>query len=119
MKAKRSISGRILLNTLVMMICLAVVFVVLMTRSMKSLTDSVLSDVLPSMTKTAAQNLESNLHMLSDRFFMIGENEAIADVGSSTGIGSSDEEKLEVLRNAQSGIEFAWLGLYSAEGTLF
>ena len=45
MKAKRSISGRILLNTLVMMICLAVVFVVLMTRSMKSLTDSVLSDV--------------------------------------------------------------------------
>ncbi len=119
MKAKRSISGRILLNTLVMMICLAVVFVVLMTRSMKSLTDSVLSDVLPSMTKTAAQNLEGNLHMLSDRFFMIGENEAITDVGSSTGIGSSDEEKLEVLRNAQSGIEFAWLGLYSADGTLF
>lgn len=119
MKAKRSISGRILLNTLVMMACLAAAFVVLMTRSMKSLTDSVLSDVLPSMTKTASQNLEGSLHMLSDRIFMIGENEAVTDVGTSAGIGSSDEEKLEVLRNAQSGIEFAWLGLYSAEGDLY
>lgn len=96
-----------------MMICLAVVFVVLMTRSMKSLTDSVLSDVLPSMTKTASQNLEGNLHMLSDRIFMIGENEAITDPGSS------QEGKLSVLENAQSGIEFAWLGLYNAEGSLY
>jgi methyl-accepting chemotaxis protein len=112
-KAKRSISGRILFNTDLMMICLAVVFVVLMTRSMKSLTDSVLSDVLPSMTKTASQNLEGNLHMLSDRIFMIGENEAITDPGSS------QEGKLSVLENAQSGIEFAWLGLYNAEGSLY
>lgn len=113
MKAKRSISGRILFNTDLMMICLAVVFVVLMTRSMKSLTDSVLSDVLPSMTKTAAQNLESNLHMLSDRFFMIAENEAI------TNPDSPREQKQAVLENAQSGIEFAWLGLYDAEGNLY
>ncbi|WP_168356651.1 methyl-accepting chemotaxis protein [Petralouisia muris] len=113
MKAKRSISGRILFNTDLMMICLAVVFVVLMTRSMKSLTDSVLSDVLPSMTKTASQNLEGNLHMLSDRIFMIGENEAITDPGGS------QEGKLSVLENAQSGIEFAWLGLYNAEGSLY
>lgn len=112
-KAKRSISGRILFNTDLMMICLAVVFVVLMTRSMKSLTDSVLSDVLPSMTKTASQNLEGNLHMLSDRIFMIGENEAITDPGGS------QEGKLSVLENAQSGIEFAWLGLYNAEGSLY
>lgn len=113
MKAKRSISGRILFNTDLMMICLAVVFVVLMTRSMKSLTDSVLSNVLPSMTKTASQNLEGNLHMLSDRIFMIGENEAI------TNPGSSQEDKQAVLENAQSGIEFAWLGLYDAEGSLY
>ena len=73
MKGKRSISGRILLNTLIMMICLAVVFVMLMMRSMKSLTDSVLTNVLPSMTKTASQNLEGNMHMLADRIFMIGD----------------------------------------------
>lgn len=112
-KAKRSISGRILFHTDLMMICLAVAFVVLMTRSMRSLTDSVLSDVLPSMTKTAAQNLESNLHMLSDRFFMIAENEAI------TNPDSPREQKQAVLENTQSGIEFAWLGLYDAEGTLY
>lgn len=113
MKAKRSISGRILFNTDLMMICLAVVFVVLMARSMRSLTDSVLSDVLPSMTKTASQNLEGNLHMLSDRIFMIGENRVI------TNPDSSQEEKQAVLENAQAGIEFAWLGLYDAEGNLY
>lgn len=113
MKAKRSISGRILLNTDLMMICLAVIFVVLMASSMRSLTDSVLSDVLPSMTKTASQNLEGNLHMLSDRIFVIGENEAIVNPASS------QEEKQAVLDNAQAGIEFSWLGLYDAEGKLY
>ena len=113
MKAKRSISGRILLNTDIMMVCLAVVFVVLMTRSMKSLTDSVLTNVLPSMTKTASKNLEGNMHMLADRIFMIGENEAIINADSAP------EEKKAVLDNAQSGIEFTWLGLYDAEGSLY
>ncbi len=113
MKAKRSISGRILLNTDLMMICLAVIFVVLMASSMRSLTDSVLSDVLPSMTKTASQNLEGNLHMLSDRIFVRGENEAIVNPASS------QEEKQAVLDNAQAGIEFSWLGLYDAEGKLY
>ena len=113
MKGKRSISGRILLNTLIMMSCIAVVFVVLMTRSMKSLTDSVLANVLPSMTKTASQNLEGNIHMLADRIFMIGDNAAIMNPGSS------QEEKEEALKNAQAGIEFVWLGLYDAEGSLF
>ncbi len=113
MKGKRSISGRILLNTLIMMSCIAAAFVVLMTRSMKSLTDSVLANVLPSMTKTASQNLEGNIHMLADRIFMIGDNAAIMDPGSS------QEEKETVLKNAQAGIEFVWLGLYDAEGNLF
>ena len=113
MKGKRSISGRILLNTLIMMSCIAVVFVVLMTRSMKSLTDSVLANVLPSMTKTASQNLEGNIHMLADRIFMIGDNAAIMNPGSS------QEEKEEALKNAQAGIEFVWVGLYDAEGSLF
>ncbi|EOS26826.1 hypothetical protein C806_00417 [Lachnospiraceae bacterium 3-1] len=113
MKGKRSISGRILLNTLIMMICLAVVFVMLMMRSMKSLTDSVLSNVLPSMTKTASQNLEGNMHMLVDRIFMIGDNEAILQADSSQG------EKEAVLENIKSMIEFVWLGLYDAEGNLY
>ena len=90
-----------------MMSCIAVVFVVLMTRSMKSLTDSVLANVLPSMTKTASQNLEGNIHMLADRIFMIGDNAAIMNPGSS------QEEKEEALKNAQAGIEFVWLGLGS------
>ncbi|MCI8483100.1 MAG: HAMP domain-containing protein [Lachnospiraceae bacterium] len=113
MKAKRSISGKILLNTIIMMVCLAVVFIVLMTRSMKSLTNTVLTNALPSISKTAAQSLEGNMHMLADRIFMIGDNEII------TVADSSAEEKQGVLEKAQSGIEFAWLGLYDLEGNLY
>ena len=61
MKAKRSISGKILTTTIVIVMLLSVVLVTLMSRSMMSLTDTILSDVLPSMTKTASQSVEGNL----------------------------------------------------------
>ncbi|MFG6384251.1 MAG: hypothetical protein K1V96_08350 [Lachnospiraceae bacterium] len=112
MKAKRSISGKILFNTIIMMICLAVIFIILMTRSMKSLTDAVLSNSLPSIAKTASQSLEGSMHMLADRIFMIGDNEFI------TNAKSTKKEKMSVLDKAQSGIEFVWLGMYDAEGHL-
>ena len=113
MKAKRSISGKILFNTIIMMVFLAAVFIVLMTRSMKSLTDSVLSNALPSIVKTASQSVEGSMHMLADRIFMIGDNEVMISPGST------QEQKMQVLDKAQSGIEFVWLGLYDREGNLY
>ncbi len=113
MKAKRSISGKILTTTIVIVMLLSVVLVTLMSRSMMSLTDTILSDVLPSMTKTASQSVEGNLHVLADRIIMISDNELIA------GAGTTKEQKLQELENYRSGIEFLWLGLYDAQGDLF
>lgn len=113
MKAKRSISGKILTTTIVIVALLAGILVSLMARSMKSLTDTILSDVLPSMIKTASQSVEGNMHMLADRIFMIGDNEVITNPQSTA------EQKQAVLNNAQSGIEFLWLGLYDAQGNLY
>jgi len=112
-KMKRSISGKILTTTILIMMLLSVVLVSLMTRSMTSLTDTILTNVLPSMTKTASQSVEGNIHLLAERLTMIGDNEVIVDAESSK------EQKLAVLENAQSGIEFLWLGLYDAQGELY
>ena len=113
MKVKRSISGKILTTTILIMMLLSVVLVSLMTRSMTSLTDTILTNVLPSMTKTASQSVEGNIHLLAERLIMIGDNEVIVDTETSK------EQKLAVLENAQSGIEFLWLGLYDAQGELY
>lgn len=110
MKAKRSISGKILITTIFIVMLLALVLVSLMSRSMTSLTGTILSNVLPSMTKTASQSVEGNLHVLADRIIMIGENGNIANADSSL------EQKRMAIDNAVSGIEFMWLGLYNAEG---
>lgn len=113
MKVKRSISGKILTTTILIMILLSAVLASLMVRSMTSLTDTILSNVLPSMIKTASQSVEGNIHVLADRIFMIGDNEIL------TTVESSKEQKLKILDKAQSGIEFVWLGLYDVKGELY
>lgn len=113
MKAKRSISGKILVTTIFIVMLLAAVLVSLMSRSMTSLTETILSDVLPSMTKTASQSVEGNIHVLADRMIMISDNEIM------TNAESKESEKLAVLESAASGIEFMWLGLYNAQGELY
>lgn len=110
MKAKRSISGKILITTIFIVMLLALVLVSLMSRSMTSLTGTILSNVLPSMTKTAAQSVEGNIHVLADRIIMISEDGDIANAESPM------EQKRAAIENATSGIEFIWLGLYDAEG---
>lgn len=113
MKVKRNINKKILFNTITIVVVLAVILVSVMAVSMKSLTDKILTDILPSMIKTASQSIEGNMHMLSDRIFMIGDNDAFTNPQSSL------EEKKAVLDKAQTGIEFMWLGLYDAGGQLY
>lgn len=113
MKVKRNINKKILLNTITIVVVLAAILVSVMAVSMKSLTDKILTDILPSMIKTASQSIEGNMHMLSDRIFMIGDNDAFTNPQSSL------EEKKAVLDKAQTGIEFMWLGLYDAGGQLY
>lgn len=108
-----NIKKKIVVNTLLIVMVVASVLMLVMTASMKTLTNEVMQDVLPSMIKTASQNIEGNMHMLADRIFMIGDNEVITRKDSSL------KEKREVLQKAQSGIEFVWLGLYDAQGKLY
>lgn len=110
---KKSINKKIVANTTAIVVVLAVILVIVMALSMKVLTREIMADVLPSTTKMASQSLESNMHMLADRIFMISDRVAIRNPDSTM------EEKEEALNDAQAGIEFIWLGLYNADGSLY
>jgi signal transduction histidine kinase/CheY-like chemotaxis protein len=83
-----------------------------MSYFMDTLTDTLLLESLQPMVKIAAENIESSLHLLSDRLFLIQDNEVFS---SPT---ASDQEKQAVLDKAKSAIEFVWIGLYTPEGDL-
>ena len=110
---KKSINKKIVVNTTAIVVVLAVILVIVMALSMKVLTREIMTDVLPSTTKMASQSIESSMHMLADRIFMISDRVAIQNPDSSR------KEKEEALKEAQSGIEFLWLGLYKEDGSLY
>jgi hypothetical protein len=89
---------------------MAVGLIVLMAFFMNSLTDTILLETLQPMAKTAAQNIEGNLHTLAERFFMLRDKEPI------TSSDSTVDEKRQVLNDIVSGVEFTWVGLYLPNG---
>lgn len=110
---KRSINKKIVMNTISIVIVLAVILVAVMASFMQVLTKEILTEMLPSTIKTASQSIEGNMHMLADRIFMLGDNDIL------TAQDSTEDEKRSVLEKAQSGIEFLWLGLYNEDGSFY
>ena len=107
---KKSIANRILRSALIALLGMAVALVLVMALFMNSLTDTILLSLLQPMAKNASQNVEGNLHVLADRFFLIRDNDVLKNSDSSL------EDRNAILEHAKSGIEFVWIGLYDAEG---
>ncbi|MDR3038585.1 MAG: response regulator [Candidatus Adiutrix sp.] len=112
MKTKQSLATRIIAAALLTVVVLNAGLIGVMTYFMNSLTDIIMLNVLPIMAKTAAQGVEGNLHALVDRLLLIREHDLLTDSRVPL------KEKQAVLDRAESGIEFVWLGLYEANGTL-
>ncbi|NLT64934.1 MAG: HAMP domain-containing protein [Clostridiales bacterium] len=113
MKNKAGIRNKILINTTVNALTIAIGLMAVMIFFMRSLTSTILLETLQPMAKSASQSVESNLHMMADRIFLIGDNAAFADPSVSK------EDKQALLNKAKSGIEFVWLALYLPDGTLY
>ncbi|MDR2144602.1 MAG: cache domain-containing protein, partial [Treponema sp.] len=107
-KAK-SIAGPITASTVVSVLIFSIVLMALMSFFMNVLTDRILLRILQITAKTAARDVEGNLHTLADRFFII-RNNILANP-------DSDIQRSE-LDTLISGIEFVWLGLYKPSGDL-
>ena len=110
MKPIKSIAARIIFITVIAVFLLNTGIAGIMVYFMNSLTNNILLNILPTMSKTAAQGIEGNLHTLVDRLFMIKGNKTNPEANK----GSLREE----LEYVSSGMEFIWLGLYSTDGSL-
>jgi methyl-accepting chemotaxis protein len=109
----KGIRRKIILNTLIVTIIISVVTTIVLSVSAMSLTNLTLMETLMPFAKTASKSIESSLHIMADRIFMIGENHELTSEEATL------EEKHQVLDKATSGIEFVWLALYTQEGRLY
>jgi methyl-accepting chemotaxis protein len=105
-----SLSARIHLITILINSVLAIGLIVLMAFFMNILTGTILLETLQPMAKTAAQNIEGNLHTLAERFFMLRDKDPITSPISTL------DEKQKALNDIVSGVEFTWVGLYVPNG---
>ena len=112
MKAKNSLRIKIIFGTVLAVSLLAAALVIIMIKVMDYLTDTILQETLRPMAKTAAMAVQGNLHLMADRISLIEDNDIFKDPGAGR------EEKRRILDRAESGIEFVWLGLYTADGEL-
>ncbi|MDR2662433.1 MAG: response regulator [Treponema sp.] len=110
-KPGKTIAARITLITAIAVLIFNLGLVLVMNYFINSLTDRMLLQILQTIAKTAAKNVESNLHTLADRFFLISENSSLIE-GQDL---SASQEYLEFIT---SGIEFVWLGLYRPNGSM-
>jgi signal transduction histidine kinase/HAMP domain-containing protein len=112
MKKRGSLRTDFIIAIVLAVVLLASALVVIMNYSMLSVTDTTLSETMRPLAQTTALSVRASLHMMADRIFIVKDNPILADPVAPV------EQKRQVLEIAESGIEFVWLGLYSADGYL-
>lgn len=107
------IRKKIISHTISTLVVVSFLLVCVISYFMAHLTNGLMLDNLRPMAKTASQSIENNLHMMVDRLFMISENPILTSKTTSV------SEKQSVINQSKSGIEFMWLALYNADGSLY
>lgn len=104
-RMRKSIRKKIMFMTTVIVIGVMLLFCAILRYSMKSLTESILLDVLQPMAKQSAKAVEANVHLMADRM------QGIAKDGRLT-----QQDGMEVLTEARNTYEFFGLGFYDLSG---
>ncbi|MDR0290609.1 MAG: response regulator [Treponema sp.] len=112
MRKQNSLPAQFIVIIILAVVILASALVAVMIYSMNYITDAILLETMQPLAKTAAFSVQGHLHTMADRIFLIRDNPILADPEEPAA------QKQRVLDIAESGIEFAWLSLYAADGTL-
>lgn len=110
MNKKRNIKQIIVFYVTSISVSLGVVLTVLMIITALASTSAVLRDDLQIIARTSAQNISSNLHLLTDRMDSLAQEVELADTSLS------NEEKQQILDARKQRIEFVWIAAYDALG---
>ena len=107
-KIKRSLSGRILKNTILNILVLVIVCCVFMMLAMQFLAINILLDNIQPMARQSAKTVEANIHLLADRMMTIAKDLRMNSVFKTN----------EVLKEAAEIYELHTIALYDLNGHL-
>ena len=107
---KQSIEQIIIRYVTMVSVLLGIILVVLMIIASMISTTSVLHNSLQTIARTSAQNISSNLHMLTDRMDNLAQHTEWADDSVSI------EDKQKLIEESKERIEFVWIAAYDASG---
>lgn len=107
---KRSIKQIIIRYVTKMLVTLGVALIILMIVASMVSTSSVLYDNLQTIARTSAQNVGSNLHLLTDRMDNMAQRTEWADDDVSV------SEKQKLIDESKERIEFVWIAAYDGSG---
>ena len=107
-----SIKRKLIVSTVVPIVCLVVVCAGIMIFMMQLLMNTILLDTLQPMAREASKNVENSLHMLVDRIMGLAEEEEF------TNPEMENSAKQEALLHAKEIYEFYTIGLYDLQGNL-
>ena len=111
-KRSRSIKSRILIISSSILIAIVGVILVVVSFSMTTLTDSVMLDVMRVTAGTASQNIGENLNHIAERLYLTRTDRVI------TSAVATDEEMNDFIETTLTSMDFKWVGLYDAQGTI-
>lgn len=109
-KIKRSIRFKIMVLTTMIVLGVMLVCTAIMRYSMRSLTETILIDVLQPAARQSAKAVEANIHLMSDR---------IMDIASDSTLAREDATPVQidwVLDDAANTYEFYGIGVYGTDG---
>lgn len=110
MKKKRNIKQIIVFYVTSISVFLGIILTVLMIVTGLASTTSVLLDNLQVTARTSAQNVSSNLHLLTDRMDNLAQEKELTDPTVSNDV------KQQLLQNQKQRIEFVWIAVYDMSG---
>lgn len=108
---QRTIKQKIIRYVMTVALILGVSISSIMVISNYMLTDYVLLDTLQMMSKTSAQSVSANLHLLTDRMANLSLEKVLTDDKADI------KDKVETLTEQKTRIEFVWLAVYKSDGS--
>ncbi|MDR2455641.1 MAG: response regulator [Deltaproteobacteria bacterium] len=110
--SSRSVAARLLFATLLVMLVLTMGLAAVMIHFMNDMAENILLKVMRPMAKTAAQNVEANLHVMVDRLYVLKTNSILRNPNALP------LTKQETIDRFLTSVELVWLGLYNGRGLL-
>jgi methyl-accepting chemotaxis protein len=107
---KKNIKQIIVFYVTTISVSLGVVLTILMIIAALTSTASVLNDSLSMTARTSAQNISSNLHLLTDRMDSLLQEPILSNDYVPA------EQKQQVLDKYEQRIEFVWIAAYDKSG---